>query len=598
MDNMIKYAGWPGGHNITNQITEAPSIKTAEEQAPPTGTELTALGPFKIIPPYAAPADQVAFSAYLRSLQTNQDPAALKNQMPVAASQTEAASVLFDGDPPKTPLEKLRYIESFGGSQRERETQGLSEDVVKRFLQIDESLEAAIDQAFNRHCKLVMAGHGYKLEMDERELRIGLQEHILNFYGKDAVNPFVSLGGVGPWLVTAHGAVVHDCAGYGMLGLGHSPQPVLDALSEPGPMANAMQAFMSARLPADSLSVMQPFIDEMGRKGGCPYTKFLCMNSGSESFEVAALIANTRAKSKNKPTVRIALKGGFHGRTGRAASYSDSSRPVYEKNLASGEEMAKTLITVEPNSLEDLERAFKEAEARGCAIEAFAMEPVMGEGNPGVAIKPDFYQRARDLTRKHHCMLIVDSIQAAFRAHGCMSIVDYPDFEHCDPPDMETASKAVNAGQSPFSLLALSGEAADWYARGTYGNTMTGNRKALEVAYAVLGEVNDEMRENIVERGIELKAKLGELAKQLPGVITNVEGTGLLVSAALDPSFEVVGEEGVERKLRTMGLGIIHGGTNALRLTPHFGMTSAEVDLVVATIRRGLQEYQEAQAAT
>jgi hypothetical protein len=35
---------------------------------------------------------------------------------------------------------------------------------------------------------------------------------------------------------------------------------------------------------------------------------------------------------------------------------------------------------------------------------------------------------------------------------------------------------------------------------------------------------------------------------------------------------------------------VIHGGANSLRFTPHFNITSAEVDLIVAHVRQALLE--------
>jgi 4-aminobutyrate aminotransferase-like enzyme len=40
--------------------------------------------------------------------------------------------------------------------------------------------------------------------------------------------------------------------------------------------------------------------------------------------------------------------------------------------------------------------------------------------------------------------------------------------------------------------------------------------------------------------------------------------------------------------MRFKGIGVIHGGENALRFTPHFGITSKEVDLVVAAVKDAL----------
>ncbi|MEO1576878.1 MAG: aminotransferase class III-fold pyridoxal phosphate-dependent enzyme, partial [Pseudomonadota bacterium] len=195
----------------------------------------------------------------------------------------------------------------------------------------------------------------------------------------------------------------------------------------------------------------------------------------------------------------------------------------------------------------------------------------------------------RRLTAEHHSILLVDSIQAGLRAQGCLSIVDYPGFEDCVAPDMETYSKALNAGQFPLSVLAMNERAAALYRKGVYGNTMTTNPRALDAAVAVLDMVDDGLRDNIRRRGAELLAKLAALKDELGGAITQVQGTGLLVSCELDPDrFKSYGEDSVEEKMRMEGINIIHGGHNALRYTPHFRITSAEIDMLVDATRRAL----------
>ena len=110
----------------------------------------------------------------------------------------------------------------------------------------------------------------------------------------------------------------------------------------------------------------------------------------------------------------------------------------------------------------------------------------MGEGNPGQSITPEFYKKAHELSSQNNSVLIIDSIQAGFRAHGCLSIVDYPGFESLPAPDCETYSKALNAGQYPFSLLAVNKKMSSLYVAGIYGNTMTTNPRAMKVGSSVL----------------------------------------------------------------------------------------------------------------
>jgi acetylornithine/succinyldiaminopimelate/putrescine aminotransferase len=333
---------------------------------------------------------------------------------------------------------------------------------------------------------------------------------------------------------------------------------------------------------------------EIGRNRGgiCPFTHFLAMNSGSESVSVASRISDVNAKimtdeggrHAGKPVKKLSLAGGFHGRTGRPAQFSDSTRKSYTAHLATFRG-AEDLLTVEPNDMEGLKAVFARADAEGFFIEAIFMEPVMGEGDPGMAVTPEFYAAARELTDAHGSVLLMDSIQAGLRATGDLSVVDYPGFEGLPAPDMETYSKAMNAGQYPLSILAMNPKAAGLYRKGIYGNTMTANPRAMDVGTAVLSMVTDEIRKNIVDRGKEFLVKMQALADELGGPITKVQGTGLLFSCELTPDYKAYGTGSLEEYMRLKGIGVIHGGENSLRFTPHFLITSEEVDLMVDHLR-------------
>jgi acetylornithine/succinyldiaminopimelate/putrescine aminotransferase len=208
-----------------------------------------------------------------------------------------------------------------------------------------------------------------------------------------------------------------------------------------------------------------------------------------------------------------------------------------------------------------------------------------------LALDRAYYDQAWALTRQMGSLLVVDSIQAALRAHGCLSVIDYPGYETCEPPDIETYSKALNAGQFPLSIAALREEVAATYVHGLYGNTMTANPRAMEVACAVLDGITDDLRQNIRDRGKEFVARFKQLAEDFPGTIDRVVGTGLMVCALLNPQkYVVVGEGGFEQWLRINGCEMIHGGEHGLRFTPSFDITSAEVDMIVELVGRGLQE--------
>jgi acetylornithine/succinyldiaminopimelate/putrescine aminotransferase len=484
-------------------------------------------------------------------------------------------------------LDILKPLRQRGGNVR---TIGLSDENLQRlaeqFPELIQAAHAAIDVF-----RSIEHEFAELVDADEQTQIDATQAGFVNFYPDDAINPYVALAARGPWVITMKGRVLHDSGGYGMLPFGHTPANVIESMSKPQVMANVMAPSLS------QLRVVRALRKEIGHtRGECPFAKFLALNSGSESVSLAGRIADVNTKlhtdaggrHAGKRVKRIAMKGAFHGRTELPMLYSDSSRKAYAENLASWKHHESMLITVEPYSIEALKQVFADADANNWYIEAMFLEPVMGEGDPGRAVPPAFYAAARELTKAHGTLLMVDSIQAGLRAHGVLSIVDYPGFEGLEAPDMETYSKALNGGQYPLSILAVNERAAGLYRKGIYGNTMTTNPRAMDIASTLLGSLTPAIRQNVCSKGVEFVEKLNKLKDELGGLITKVQGTGLLFSCELNSSFKCYGVNSTEEFMRERGIGVIHGGVNSLRFTPHFAITSAEVDLVIENLRFAL----------
>ncbi|HJL97490.1 MAG TPA: aminotransferase class III-fold pyridoxal phosphate-dependent enzyme, partial [Candidatus Poseidoniaceae archaeon] len=334
-------------------------------------------------------------------------------------------------------------------------TFGLSDEEVSFFLEHDEKLSLTIEEAHaSLHAIEMEFGNEY-INRNELELIADLQSGFVNFYNPATVNPYVAIAAHGPWIVTSHGAVVHDNGGYGMLGSGHGPSKIIDAMSDNWVMANVMTpSFSQKRLE-------QRLRTELGHtRGECPFDKFICMNSGSESVTVSLRIADVNAMNMTSKGGRyegatikmLAIEQGFHGRTDRPAQMSHSCKGKYDQYLASFQNRDNLILTP-ANDIASLQAAFAQAEVDNVFIELMAIEPVQGEGNPGQCVDRAFYDEARRLTLEHGSMLLVDSIQAGIRGQGTLSVIDYEGFQDCEAPDLETWSKAMNAGQYPLSVL-------------------------------------------------------------------------------------------------------------------------------------------------
>src|SRR5947209_1985200 len=179
-------------------------------------------------------------------------------------------------------IAKLEELRRYGGKLR---TVGLPDAEVERLAPQFPELVEAVDEAIALHRQL-REEFSDLLKLDETEQLARVQADFVNFYADDAVNPYVALTARGPWLVTLKGAVVHDSGGYGMLGFGHAPKAAIDALAQQQVMANVMTPSVSHLRFAKALR------GEVGHtRGGCPYVRFLCLNSGSETVSLACRIA-------------------------------------------------------------------------------------------------------------------------------------------------------------------------------------------------------------------------------------------------------------------------------------------------------------------
>ena len=177
-------------------------------------------------------------------------------------------------------------------STGEPKTTGLSDEVILDFLESDPSLSRAIDEASDNFQSLSSDLGSRLFEMQEVDLVSELQSDYVNFYSAPTVNPYVAIAARGPWIITSHGAVLHDNGGYGMMGMGHGPDDVIHSMRQNWVMANVMTPSFSQKRLAERLR------REVGHKrGGCPFSRFVCLNSGSESVTISMRIADANTQS-------------------------------------------------------------------------------------------------------------------------------------------------------------------------------------------------------------------------------------------------------------------------------------------------------------
>jgi acetylornithine/N-succinyldiaminopimelate aminotransferase len=284
-------------------------------------------------------------------------------------------------------------------------------------------------------------------------------------------------------------------------------------------------------------------------------------NSGAEAIEAAIKLA----RRTGRPRI-LALENSFHGRT--MGSLSLTGKPVlrepFEPLLPGIQHLDSTIDALEA--------------ALGDDVAALVLEPIKGEA--GVIDLPNGYLvAARELTRRHGALLILDEIQTgagrtghwfAFQRHGIV-------------PDAMAVAKGIGGGV-PIGALITFGAASDLFTAGQHGSTFGGNPLATAAADAVLAEIESAgLVENAARRGAELRAAIAPL----PGV-AEVRGEGLLIGVGLtQPIAPAVVAAALER-----GLIINAPNDTSIRLAPPLIIGDAEISEFLSLFTSALEASQ------
>src|ERR1700680_564691 len=163
---------------------------------------------------------------------------------------------------------------------------------------------------------------------------------------------------------------------------------------------------------------------------------------------------------------------------------------------------------------------------------AVIVDPVQCEG--GVIVPPDGYLRGvRELCDKHGALFIADEVQTGLGQTGYLWGVDHENVT----PDILTVAKGLSGGVVPIgATIARPDVWMEAFGKSPLVHTSTfgGNPLACTAGLAALHVLKEErLVERSREMGAYLLAKARALQAQMPGVIADVRGRGLVVGVEL-----------------------------------------------------------------
>ena len=382
--------------------------------------------------------------------------------------------------------------------------------------------------------------------MNFQELKALDHEYTLQTYGR------FDLGldhGVGATLFDVEGRAYIDFAsGIGVNSVGYANPKWIDAVvTQAGKLAHCSNLYYSE--PYARLS--QVLCRRTGMAGA------FYANGGAEANE--GLIKLARKYSfdkygKGRGTV-ITLNNSFHGRT--ITTLAATGQDVFHNFFFPFTDGFRYALANDMDSV---------AEVAGHDVCAVLLELVQGEGgvNP---MDQAFVHDLAVLCAERDWLLLVDEVQTGVGRTGTLFAFQ----QYGILPDAISCAKGI-AGGLPMSGILVSEKCKEVLGPGQHATTFGGNPIAAAAALAVQEILDDDMLDQVKEKGQYLKNAILDMGSPF---VTGVRGLGLMLGVELQG--ERTNRETAALLLEN-GLLCLTAGQNVLRLLPPLTISKEELD--------------------
>jgi acetylornithine/N-succinyldiaminopimelate aminotransferase len=282
-------------------------------------------------------------------------------------------------------------------------------------------------------------------------------------------------------------------------------------------------------------------------------------NSGAEALEAAVKLARRNSTPGRRRI--LALEGAFHGRTMGALALT--SKKAYREPF-------EPL----PGGVEHI--PFDDVDALRAAMDgsvaALVIEPIQGEA--GVRpLSPEYLRAARDLTREHGALLILDEVQSGIARTGRWFAHQWVDGV---VPDAMTLAKGLGGGFPVGALVTFGEDVSTLISAGQHGTTFGGNPVATAAGLATLHTLESS---GTLQHVADVGGYLREHLAAVQGV-TSVRGEGLLIGFDLDGAHAAAA---VQAALAA-GFIINATGPGTIRLAPPLILTREQAATFIAAL--------------
>lgn len=388
-------------------------------------------------------------------------------------------------------------------------------------------------------------------------------QYLMQTYAR---NPVMFVRGKGSTVYDDKGKAYLDfISGIGVNVLGYDHPRVRRALREQGDLLHTSNLFYHP---------FQGQLAERLAKAAGMARVFFC-NTGTEATEGALKLARAyqRRQGHENKFEFVSLTNSFHGRTMGAVSIT-----AQEKYRKPFEPLIPGVHYIDPNNCQD-----DFAEARATINErtaAVIIETIQGEGGV-LPINDEFLKVVRQRCDETGALLILDEVQCGLGRTGKVFAFENTSVK----PDVLTVAKPLGLG-IPLGAFIVAEKAVEGLKAGDHGSTFGGGPLACRLSLEFMQMLEDEdLMQRVTEVGNYFRKKLRRLQRDLPGLIKEVRGMGLMVGAEL-----TFNGKGVVTKMLERGFLINCTHDTVLRFLPPYIIKKAEITAMLAALGEVITE--------
>lgn len=368
--------------------------------------------------------------------------------------------------------------------------------------------------------------------------------------------------------------------GIGMLAVGHSPAPVVNAIQNQAAKFIHPCALVATYEPYVTLAELLNEITP-----GTFRKKTLLANSGAEAVENAIHLSR---KHTGRPSI-ICFEGGYHGRTLLTLSLTSKyglfksgfgpfapeivRLPIPQLYRTPAGMTADQYIDF---GIRQLETALV-TQVDPKAVAAMIIEPVQGEAG-FIPVPPRFLTRIRELCTEHGIVMIADEVQCGMGRTGRLFAIEHYNIV----PDLVTIAKSLGAGM-PISAVTGRAEIMDSAHLGGVGGTYGGSPVACAAAIEAVNIIRQPAFLAHARRLGDVMRDVMESWKAESPIVGDVRGLGPMMLAEFVRSRETKEPASSEETLAIVrqavanGVVVMRAGlySNCVRLLPPLTMPEA-----------------------